>query len=152
MTHLSKSVVDSWFEQQKQLSDLTHNTIYKRLEEVVMTIGKCFGINLEDHWCLKIPTHYALCESSCEKSMMINLDYSFNERQQAILSDGQIFDPNSDEVVRIPSRWLYEDFKQELKDGIEKFATKFDVESAERLEKSIKSKLTKEELELISFK
>jgi len=155
MTHLSKSVVDSWFEQQKQLSDLTHNTIYKRLEEVVMTIGKCFGINLEDHWCLKIPTHYALCESSCEKSMMINLDYSFNERQQAILSDGQIFDLHhlsyADEV-EIPTRWLYEDFEQELKDGIKKFQLEFDAQESQRLQDSIKNKLTKKELELISFK
>ena len=152
MAHLSKSIVDSWFDQQELLSNLTHNVIYNRLEEIVLIIGKSFGVDLEDCWYLFEPNHYALCEASCKEFIEIKIDWTFKEYQKAILSDGQIFDPNSDEVVRIPSRWLYEDFKQELKDGIEKFAAKFDVESAERLEKSIKSKLTKEELELISFK
>lgn len=37
---LPKSIVDSWFEQQQSLSDLTHNVIYQRLEEVVLRIKK----------------------------------------------------------------------------------------------------------------
>lgn len=150
MAHLSKSVVDSWYEQQESLSILTHDVIYERLNEVVMIIGRSFGRDMEDMWCLSTANHYALCEAAYEKFISIEID-GMKQNSCAILADGK-WDFSAGSEVYIPSRWLYEDFEQELKDGILKFQSAFDAEQPERLRAAIERKLTKEELELISFK
>lgn len=144
--------MDSWFEQQKSLSDLTHNVIYQRLEEVVLTFGKAFGRNMEDMWCLGQANHYALCEASDSHTIIIESDM-IDHDCKAVL-DGKVvsFKGEFNDVI-VPTRWLYEDFEQELKDGIELYRTNH--ASADRIKKlqySIERKLSKEELELISFK
>lgn len=151
MAHLSKAVVDSWYEQQESLSTLTHDVIYERLNEVVMIIGRSFGVDLEDSWCISTANHYALCEAAYEKFISIEIIGFIPSNSCAILADGK-WDFSAGSEVYIPSRWLYEDFEQELKDGILKFQSEFDAEQPERLRAAIERKLTKEELELISFK
>ena len=149
---LSKSIVDSWFEQQQSLSDLTHNVIYQRLEEVVLTFGKAFGKDLRDMWCLSLSNHYALCEASDSHTIIIESDI-IGDDCKAVL-DGKVVSFKWEfNDVHIPTRWLYEDFEQELKDGIELYRTEHAMtDRIKKLQYSIERKLSKEELELISFK
>jgi hypothetical protein len=138
--------------------ELLKRVIIDRLEYVIETICVVFGENYEQRElgsgdpCLSAIWHPVKDEQGNE-FILINARVASSPDAMPFLdSEDSEQDLMDDDDLRIPLRWLFEDFEEELKEGRQRYldqqASK--EENEETIIKTAKAKLTKQELEALT--
>ena len=148
---ITKGLIVDWEEASKKASALEEK-IVDRLDYIITTIFEVFKERL-DTWYF----------SDAQEGTMGSLTYDepeiFMEWKHGTLKDDMIIiDRDGNELMfdqSVPTRWLFQEFEAELKDGKKKYEEResaklvkklSDKEATKKLAASAKSKLTKEEL------
>ena len=163
-TPISPFAVSNWKEVKKQ-ADKVEGQIIERLDYIIHFLHKTFGVKLGT-WYFYGASEGGmgeLCYEDDAINVVTELDRSSDGEYHS--KDMAIIDKNGDEWIfdsDIPTRWLFEDFENEVIDGKAKYEVvkkaKQEKEKAKRLQKkeeakklaeTAKKKLTKAELAAI---
>ncbi len=140
------------------------NITKKQYNKIINDIDKRFGEICE---IFLIKTNKNAAWYSYRNSLGYNEIYYFDpdEYRDYIKIDGEYIKPPDGYGYEFPTRWLWEDFEDELKSNIEQYRIKEKIKKDKKkqqvaarkqqvdiLKSSIKTKLTPEELKIVKFK
>lgn len=136
----------------------THQLIVDRIDYVAKTIFQEFDEELIEwgFWPHNKEDIYAFgSQYLIDEELRVNITYPEELSQQEMFlldKDGQAQNLLNGSWLHLPSRWLFEDFEEELKEGRQKYLDQqvSKTENEETIIKTAKAKLTKQELEALT--